>query len=548
MRLNPAAAVRSHGTSSTGAPAVRRKTVWTVDQAEPWLAAKLHWIVAGSLLIAFVLRLISAAGTFLNPDEALHHLLVNQISWPAAYRASLTNAHPPLYFFLLYYWRFIGNSELMLRLPSILASTAAAWMAYRWVNLVLGRSAALSTLLLMSFSPMLTALGAEVRNYSLLLLCMASCLYFLERAFRDQKLSSIALSSLFLYLAILTHYSALWFVCAAGIYVLLRLASLRGPQRIAWMLFQAGGVAMYAWLYVVHISKMRGSAMEGEAMSGWLQALYYRHGENPAAFIGRSSLDLFQFFFATTAGGGVALVLFIAGVAWLIRSGLSQKRRDLPAFGLLLVLPFLLGLAAAFLDLYPFGGTRHCVYLVLFVIAGVSFVLAAVSRQRLLPILLLIAATAPLGFVYRLRDPQQMDRKEQIKELMDHAMEDVRISVPTAEPLFSDYQSSILLEYYLGRDRPPPPARTCAGLLELRYGAYRVVVLSDWSATAAQLTAALDGWRKQCDSPSRDAFWIFDGGWGFNLLDDLNQSVPRSLFQRQHFGETISVFKLRMAP
>ena len=68
--------------------------------------------------------------------------------------------------------------------------------------MVLGRAAGLITLLLVAFSPVLTALAAEVRDYSLLLLWMASALYFLERAFRDQKVSSIAYSSLFLYLAI----------------------------------------------------------------------------------------------------------------------------------------------------------------------------------------------------------------------------------------------------------------------------------------------------------------------------------------------------------
>ena len=63
----------------------------------------------------------------------------------------------------------------------------------------------------LALAPVLTTLGAEVRNYSLLLLCMSSALYFLERALRDQNVTSIVYSSLFLYLAILTHYSALWF-------------------------------------------------------------------------------------------------------------------------------------------------------------------------------------------------------------------------------------------------------------------------------------------------------------------------------------------------
>ena len=477
------------------------------DRIERWLQSRMNWIVLLSLLLGFALRLKSAAGIFLNPDEALHYVLVNQSSLAGAYRASLTNAHPPLYFVLLYFWRFIGNSEVMLRLPSVLASTAAAWMAFRWISMVMGRATALISLLLLAFSPVLIALGAEVRNYSLLLLWMASALYFLERAFRDQEVSSIAYASLFLYLAILTHYSALWFVLALGVYTLLHIPVMKSRMLIAWLLFQLGAAAIYIWLYAVHISKLHKSPMEAEAMTGWLRALYFRTGENPLAFLQRANVDLFQFLFGSRFAGSAGLALFIAGVVWL----LFQNRR---ALGLLLLLPFLLGMSASLLGLYPYGGTRHCIYPILFATAGVSFLLAAIVRQRLMPILLLAVLLIPYWNLHRLPDPQQMARKEQRKDLMTNAMDYLRASVQPGEPLFSDYQASIVLAYYLGRDLPPPVPRQCGGLTEAHYGAYDVVIVGGWSATAAQLTDALDSWRKSCDPASRDSVWIFDAGWG----------------------------------
>jgi 4-amino-4-deoxy-L-arabinose transferase-like glycosyltransferase len=522
------------------------KTGWTPSQIERWLASELDWIVLVSLLAGFALRLTSSLGTYLNPDEALHYLLINQRSLAAVYRASLTNAHPPLYFALLYYLHFVGNSEVMLRLPSVLASTGAAWMAFRWIAMVLGRAAGLITLLLLIFSPVLTALGAEVRDYSVLLLWMASALYFLERAFRDQKVSSIVYSSLFLYLAILTHYSAVWFVVSAGIYVLLRFSSLQGRPRIAWMLLQLGAAGMYAWLYFVHISRMRGSPMEAEAVTGWLRALYFRAGESPVAFLQRATVDAVQYLFGSRLGGSAALVIFIAGVLWLLAAGALQKRRDLPAFGVLLLLPFVFGMAASLLGFYPYGGTRHSIYLILFLTAGVSFPIATSMRQRLLPILFLAVLVIPYWYLHRLKDPQQMDRKEQAKQLMSNAIADLQASVQPSEPVFSDYQASILLAYYLGRDHPPPAPRECSGVTEVQYGSYHVVVVNGWSATAAQLMTGLDGWRKGCDAAARDSFWIFDGGWGLNLVDDLTQSVPQSISQAQRFGQTISLFKLRI--
>jgi uncharacterized membrane protein len=86
------------------------------------------------LIAAFVARLIPAKDYFLNPDEALHYLSASQPSVDLAYKAALTNAHPPLLILVLYYWRSLGPSELMLRLPSVLAGTACCWLAYLWLK------------------------------------------------------------------------------------------------------------------------------------------------------------------------------------------------------------------------------------------------------------------------------------------------------------------------------------------------------------------------------------------------------------------------------
>jgi hypothetical protein len=72
------------------------------------------------------------------------------------------------------------------------------------------------------------------------------------------------------------------------------------------------------------------------------------------------------------------------------------------------------------------------------------------------------------------------------------------------------------------------------------------VVLNGWSATSAQLKGGVEGWQKGCDSTPHDSYWIFDGGWGLNLVDDLAQSAPGSISQARHFGETISLFKFHV--
>jgi hypothetical protein len=58
---------------------------------------------------------------FLNPDEALHFRLANQVS----YRTNLTASHPPLLTLLLYFRR-ARYFRTLLRLPWVLAGEMLA--------------------------------------------------------------------------------------------------------------------------------------------------------------------------------------------------------------------------------------------------------------------------------------------------------------------------------------------------------------------------------------------------------------------------------------
>src|ERR1700686_561445 len=80
-------------------------------RVERWLHAHLNIVAFVVVAAGFVARVIVAGRSYLNADEALHYLLLNQPSTLLAYKASLGNAHPPLLYLLLYFWRFLGRSE-----------------------------------------------------------------------------------------------------------------------------------------------------------------------------------------------------------------------------------------------------------------------------------------------------------------------------------------------------------------------------------------------------------------------------------------------------
>ena len=180
-------------------------------------------------------RLYFAWLTFLNPDEALHYFVARQPSFAAAYEASLTMAHPPLMIILLHAWSALGASEFFLRVPFVVAGLLFAWVMFIWIRHIASDAAGAFALALCLFLPSVISLSAEIRQYSVLLLFCAACLYALELGLESNSITWLAASFAVLYLALLTHYSALIFAAAVGLYGLLLLA------RAAFSLGKGGG-------------------------------------------------------------------------------------------------------------------------------------------------------------------------------------------------------------------------------------------------------------------------------------------------------------------
>src|SRR5215467_10181811 len=194
----------------------------------PGWAMRLYRFAPAALIVAgLVFRLLGAHSRFLNADEAMHYLFSIQPSLRATYQATLHTAHPPLLIILLHYWSLISSSEFFLRIPSVIAGTAAGWFLCAWLGRVADRATALIALALFLFSPALIYLSFEVRQYALVMMFMAATLYFLDRALMENSAALMFACTMFLYLALLTHYCALIFALCIGIYGLLRLNTIR---------------------------------------------------------------------------------------------------------------------------------------------------------------------------------------------------------------------------------------------------------------------------------------------------------------------------------
>jgi hypothetical protein len=365
-----------------------------VEADESRLDSRTTGVALLFLGLGLAVRLLAARAPFFGPDESLFLHIASAGDPPEVYRLSLNNAHPPLFPLLLRYWKPLARSEWQLRLLSVAFGVAFLWTAYRWAGRLFGKTCGLVTLAFLAFLPSLVIVSSELRGYALMLWLIAAALLVLERAFASGSAGELAIFTGLAGLSLLTHYSALWFVLSAFAYVAARLSGERRPRRfvLAWAAGQAAIGGLCLFLYRTHVSRLRGGPLEQEAKALWLSASYFRPGqETPLGFLARQTISVFQFLFSTPVGGLIALGLLAGGIAWL-----ASRRRP---SAVLLVLPLLLSAAAGLAGLYPYGGSRHSIYLVPFATAGAGVALTRLSRERTWIALVVAAVLAPAGFL-----------------------------------------------------------------------------------------------------------------------------------------------------
>lgn len=492
-------------------------------------------------------RAYAAWGTYLNPDEALHFLIGHQPTAWLAYKASLTNAHPPLIFLVLHFWQLLGRPEWFLRLPSVLAGTAFCWLLYKWAGALFGGPAARTALILAAFNPALIELSAQVRGYALLLFCLGGALYYCERAFEEESVRDLSWFAIFLYLAILSHYSAVFCVFALGVYALARMAASRPGWKLiaAWAGIQLGAVALYAFLYFTHISKIQKAEMETWS-APHDDALFHAGRSSLPAFTVKQTLGLFRYLFPENYLYQGLLVAFLAGVALLLAHAVFGQKSARPPWvsGLLLLLPFGAICAAAVAGVYPYSGSRQSSFLAPFVIAGISVALVKLYGRKpwaVYAIAILIAVAAQSSRAAY--DPLAVNGN-QAKALMTGAAGYIRQSVPRSDPIMADLQSGFVLAYYLcDRSEVVPPQAFGTDFTRYPCGAYSVLRDErNWKLTPANFVSRFRDMATAYQLRPGQRVWVFQAGWFANLDTELSWFVMKyRCMSAKSFGDDITV-------
>jgi hypothetical protein len=507
-------------------------------------------------LLGLLARLWTASGIFLNPDEALHFRLANQASLALAYKASLTSAHPPLLVLLLYYWRVLGTSEIWLRLPSVLAGAVFCWMFYKWLTKAADPLAGFIGLLLVALLPPIILIGAEVRQYSLLLAFLASALYFLDEAFAKDSPVRMVAFSLCLYLAMLFHYSAFWFAAALGIYALFRIFTERPPVNLAaaWAIGQLGGLALAIFLYKTHLAKL-GAGDSRTALQGWMSEFYLHRSyfdpvhDNPLMFLVSHSFGVFQYLFGQLAVGDAMGLLFVVGVVLLLRGkALSEGQTSTRRLGLFLLLPFAVAAGASLAHVYPYGGIRHVAFLIIPGVAGVSLGIARLAAGRWARGLTITSFILVACIAFGKPRQPAMDHADQSSAHMADAMDFVRKNIDPADLIVTGYQTDLILGHYLCQQRPISLDSAPATFEQFSCGGHRVVSTdykTEWMFSADKFPKEWQRIVQANNLKPGDTVWIVQAGWEADLPEDLRTHYAEFRDLRfESFGNNIKMFKM----
>lgn len=519
------------------------------DLLENWLQSNPDLIAAVLITFGFLLRLHVASGTFLDPDEALHFWAANRASLGAAYQGSLHLSHPPLLVLVLYFFRWFGTSEVVLRLPAAVAGAAFCWPAFKWLTGLFGSAAGWIGLIFLTFLPPMIALSSEVRQYALLLALLAGSAYLLERAFEENSAKAMVGAFVCLYLAMLSHYSAFLFAATTGIYATVRMAARRFSTKLVviWIAGQLFGLGIAAFLYVTHLSRLE--QLQGVHASNWLPTAYlpnsYFHAGNPLIWALSRTGSIFQYMFGQLAIGDVACLFFVVGVVFLLRRNIARGtfEVDTRLLGAFLLLPFVLTCAAALAGKYPYGGTRHSAFLALFAVAGISALLAGTLQQKaargtVVAILVVILCNS---LAWR-------HRPDMSREHMDEAVAFINQHVPLADTIFVDNQTGILLGHYLCQQKPYELDRSVANFRSLECAGHRIIATDgeDFWFTADNFLRRWNEMLGKYGARPDETVWVVQAGWNVNLAQQLRGQFPQFRDLRtQPFGKNISIFKLQ---
>ena len=161
--------------------------------AQPWTTREI-WILAAVVAVYIAARLYRNAAVCLDGDEIFSVGIARQGWSTLTAQAGADSIHPPLFYYLLKLWIYLGNDSLFwLRLlPSVFSVLAIVPTVLLARDLRLRPAEINGALGLAAIHPFLIYYSQHVRMYTLLMLCALTSLWLFHRTIAGGKRSALA--------------------------------------------------------------------------------------------------------------------------------------------------------------------------------------------------------------------------------------------------------------------------------------------------------------------------------------------------------------------
>ena len=478
---------------------------------QPKLSGRETLAASAIVLVGLILRIRIAWITYLNPDEA-SHALWSFTGWREMFRYSYqVDKHPPLLMYMTHLVLFLSRTDFALRIIPLLCGTLFPIFMGIWLMRVAGKVAGITALLLLTLTPHLVNVSAQLRSYTLAFLLLSLSLVAFEIAIDTGRWLPMVAFDVLLALCVCADYSMAWFAGSAGLYALMRLRGSPVAVKVTWAAGQIAPLIFYGALFWGNVRHIPTSAVAENARSHWLSHGFPHHGTY-LTFPFVNTGYQFIYVMASIPMGILSVAMFAAGMYFLWAGRTNIRREKARPLAILLTLPFLLGILGGYAKIYPYGPSRHSLIVGIFAVCGVAVFLEFVPRPSRIPIAW--AAAVPIVLWLSIPNPDGLDlpqsrnRKSQMLECLSY----MHATIPPDAPIMTDRETLQMLMFYEGSRRPPANMRKWFIETPLA-NRWRIRTREYQFTSRPQFKSALAAFRKQYGMGADQPVWILDGGF-----------------------------------
>jgi hypothetical protein len=321
--------------------------------AERWFHAL---VVVFLIVLGVIVRWTGLAEYALSPDDALILGIAQSETLGKLFENAMREVHPPLFYIVLRIVAAFGESEAYLRGAMMGIGLASVPVVYATGLRFVGKVGAIVMALIPALSIGAVLETTSLRHYPLVIL-ISSIGWYLFLRYRESKSSKILYAyAVVVLLGVLTHYSQLLLFSAFGITHLIGLSSAKATRRdaIRFVVVQLPAALVALFFVWTHVAAQW---TKGQGHYDYIvKVAYAKIFPKDLAHWVENTLELGTWLSFPNLAGLVAIGFAVIGLVMIpIKRGVAVLAVILCVIGF--------QLAGTLASSYPFGPTRHCLYL-----------------------------------------------------------------------------------------------------------------------------------------------------------------------------------------